>query len=298
MPPLPNTCTEQETAAFASVVTILRYLRGPDGCPWDRRQTLESIRPNMLEEPAELVEAIHAFAAGANEKTHSHLREEFGDVFLVWMMMMIMYDEAQPHGTARTLEELAEKLVRRHPHVFERDERAQEAHSDAKLSKQWDAIKAKEGKSFAISDFGAYHPALDVLERTRKLHKQLDKIRAAHRERSGPTEKTAAQKNDPKNSVAASVIALEAAAQKFAAQFAEQFAEQFAAQAEQKAQAKNRAEAKAEPEHTDVDGEFLIAEMLSRVVELARARGISPSAALMRYNARMVDEHNSLNAAQ
>ena len=103
--------TEREQKAFSDLVAVCRRLRGPDGCPWDREQTLESMTPYLVEEAVESGEAI-----GAGEVDHTV--EELGDLgFLALFCLELSGERGQP-GVAEGLERAAAKLIRRHPHVY------------------------------------------------------------------------------------------------------------------------------------------------------------------------------------
>ncbi len=119
--------------AFAQLVELMARLRGPGGCPWDREQTHLSLRPYLLEEAYETLEAIEDGAPG-------RLREELGDLLL---QVVFHAQIASEHGRF-TIEDvvggLAEKLIRRHPHVFGG---ARAASPDAVLAR-WDRIKEEE----------------------------------------------------------------------------------------------------------------------------------------------------------
>jgi len=118
---------------FADLVAIMSHLRGPGGCPWDREQTHASLRPYLLEETYETLEAIDA---GGPDR----LREELGDLLLQVVFHAEMAREAGAFTIDDVVSGLAEKLVRRHPHVFG-DARADTP--DAVLAR-WEAIKAEE----------------------------------------------------------------------------------------------------------------------------------------------------------
>jgi tetrapyrrole methylase family protein/MazG family protein len=120
-------------AAFARLFDIVRRLRAPDGCPWDREQSPETLRPSLIEEAWEAVSAIDA-ADDVN------LREELGDIFLVATMMAWMREEAGAFTVAEALQGIGDKLVRRHPHVFG----TSTASTSAEVLKQWEEIKTDE----------------------------------------------------------------------------------------------------------------------------------------------------------
>ena len=124
---------EREQKAFAELVAVCRRLRGPDGCAWDREQTLESMTPYLTEEAVESSEAI---ASG----DQAHIAEELGDLaFLAVFCLELLGDKGGP-GLADALERAAAKLVRRHPHVFGD---AVVKDSDAAY-RQWQEIKRAE----------------------------------------------------------------------------------------------------------------------------------------------------------
>ena len=114
----------------------MEHLFGPDGCPWDKEQTHATLRPYLLEEAYELVDAI-------DRDDMPGLREEIGDILAQMFMLTTI---ANLDGSF-TLEDAAqsanEKFVRRHPHVFG-DEAASSPASAKVLNQRWDAIKAQE----------------------------------------------------------------------------------------------------------------------------------------------------------
>ena len=128
---------------FARLVEILATLRGPNGCPWDRDQTLRSLSQFVLEEAYEVVDAIERGDLDA-------LREEIGDHIFEGVFLAQIASDLGAFGVADALRAVSDKLIRRHPHVFRNDgvvhdaaskERAPSA--DAALSR-WDAQKAEE----------------------------------------------------------------------------------------------------------------------------------------------------------
>jgi MazG family protein len=103
--------TDREREAYAALIAVCRKLRGPDGCPWDREQTLTSMTPYLTEEAVEAAEAI---ASG----DHEHVAEELGDLaFLVIFCLDLLREEGRIEP-AEALERAAQKLIRRHPHVY------------------------------------------------------------------------------------------------------------------------------------------------------------------------------------
>src|SRR5437588_11106354 len=95
---------------LAALVEVVRRLRSPSGCPWDREQTHASLRATMLEEAYEVLEAI-------DERSMVKLREELGDVLLQVLMQAEIASEAEEFSLGDLADTVREKLVRRHPHV-------------------------------------------------------------------------------------------------------------------------------------------------------------------------------------
>ncbi len=121
---------------------IVARLRAPDGCPWDREQTHESLRAALVEECYEAVEAI--------EKADDvNLREELGDLLLHVVMHAHMAGERQAFSFEEVVEGICEKLIRRHPHVFS-DGAAEDT---TEVLRQWEQIKrAEKGDRASIMD--------------------------------------------------------------------------------------------------------------------------------------------------
>lgn len=125
-------------AEFSRVVGILRQLRAPGGCPWDRKQTLESIRPHTLEETYEVLEAI-------GDRNWPGLQEELGDLLLQVLFYAEIAAEQGHFDLHGVLKELGDKLVRRHPHVFA--EGSTEGMTAEQALERWNAAKRAEGGS-------------------------------------------------------------------------------------------------------------------------------------------------------
>ena len=102
---------EKEKALFEEMIDIVAKLRGPEGCLWDRKQTLESLVPNILEEAKEIAEAV-------NLKNKDNLREELGDLLMVIFMTIEIAEEENLFDYADVLTGAINKFIRRHPHVF------------------------------------------------------------------------------------------------------------------------------------------------------------------------------------
>ena len=134
----------------AALVEVVRRLRAPDGCPWDREQTHASLRATMLEEAYEVLEAI-------DEKSTPKLREELGDVLLQVLMQSVIAEEAREFTLGEVADSVREKLVRRHPHVFG----STVVSGSDEVVRNWEALKAKEyGRESALDGVQRSLPAL------------------------------------------------------------------------------------------------------------------------------------------
>jgi MazG family protein len=144
---------------------IVAKLRAPDGCPWDREQTHASLRAGAIEEVYEMVEAIDA-------GDDRHFKEELGDLLLQVVMHAQIAEEEGRFDIEGIASEVAEKLVRRHPHVFGEQRLAD---SEAVL-KQWDEIKRAERESLGApanaSALDGVSAALPALMRAGKVQKR------------------------------------------------------------------------------------------------------------------------------
>ena len=123
-------------ARLDRLVGIMRALRAPDGCPWDREQTLASLRPFVLEETYEVLEAIESGSP-------ANLREELGDYLYEMVFLAQISEEAGDFSIADAIDTVCEKLVRRHPHVFAPEERNTSITTD-EVNERWETIKARE----------------------------------------------------------------------------------------------------------------------------------------------------------
>ena len=127
-----------ETAGthFDRLLEIMRALRAPGGCPWDREQTLASLRPFVLEETYEVLEAIESGSAAA-------LREELGDYLYEAVFLAQISEESGGFSIADAIDAICDKLVRRHPHVFARAQ-GDSAITTGQVIERWETMKAQE----------------------------------------------------------------------------------------------------------------------------------------------------------
>ena len=167
---------------FTEFLNLLAQLRAPEGCPWDREQTPRSMRPFLLEEVYETIEAI-------DEDDPNHVREEIGDVLLVLGMISQMYSEEGDFSIRDVLNEINTKLVRRHPHVFG-DAAASDA---AEVLKHWERVKTEvEGRSPENqSAVDGIPGSLPPMERAWKLQRRAAKKGFDWPDESGPRAKIA-----------------------------------------------------------------------------------------------------------
>ncbi|HST10282.1 MAG TPA: nucleoside triphosphate pyrophosphohydrolase [Terriglobales bacterium] len=121
---------------FAELVELISKLRAPGGCPWDREQTHESLKPMMLEEAYEVVEAI-------DEGDDEELLGELGDLLLQVVFHSQIADEENRFTVADVIERISAKMIRRHPHVFGDDS----AQTSGEVLRNWEAIKEAELKA-------------------------------------------------------------------------------------------------------------------------------------------------------
>ena len=161
----PEDFQDVETA-FGKLYEIVKRLRAPDGCPWDRKQNPYTIRTNLIEEAYECVSAIE-------EEDDENLEEELGDLLLVVTMIAYMKEQDGRLQLTRVLKHICSKLIRRHPHVF----------GDAKketpdeVIEQWNHIKDHvEGKKPKHSVLEWVPRTLPPLERALEIQKKVSKV--------------------------------------------------------------------------------------------------------------------------
>jgi len=124
-------------AAFSRLIDIMATLRGPGGCPWDREQTIDTLKPFVLEETYEVLDAI-------DRHDHAGLAEELGDFVFEAVFLAQLEAEAGHFTIADSVETVADKLVRRHPHVFKREEGEAALDTAGQVRTRWEDIKAQE----------------------------------------------------------------------------------------------------------------------------------------------------------
>ena len=168
-----------EDYSYEDLISILKILRSPDGCPWDREQTHTSIRKNLIEETYEVVEAI-------DNLDMSLMKEELGDLLMQIIFHATMAEENGAFSMADVVNDVSKKLVHRHPHIFGDTE----VKDSSDVLRNWDAIKAKEKARLSSTDkMRAVPPSLPALMRAEKIS-----ARAAKDDFDFPTSESAAEK--------------------------------------------------------------------------------------------------------
>ena len=129
----PSPASAEAGLLFARFVELIARLRAPGGCPWDREQTHESVKPMTIEEAYEVAHAI-------DEKDDAELAGELGDLLLQVVFHANIAEERGAFRLKQIIERVSEKMVRRHPHVFGDDS----ASTSGEVLRSWEAIKAQE----------------------------------------------------------------------------------------------------------------------------------------------------------
>ena len=136
-----TTVTQSAGAKFERLVEIMRTLRAPGGCPWDREQTPASLRPFVLEETYEVLEAIES-------GTPAQLCEELGDFLFEAVFLAQMSEESGDFAIGDAIDAICDKLVRRHPHVFARG--ADTPLTSTQVIEKWETLKAREREAAGL----------------------------------------------------------------------------------------------------------------------------------------------------
>jgi tetrapyrrole methylase family protein / MazG family protein len=165
VPPLPA------GHSFTALQEIVAHLRAPAGCPWDREQTLQSMRHDLLSECAEVLEAIDLESSGKNNSTH--IGEELGDLLMAATLMIQIASEAGRFQMGEVTHGIVSKLIRRHPHVFGNTT----VDGVQAIVANWDAIKAQEkaGRGEQPHPLDGVPAALPALEKARQLQSKAAK---------------------------------------------------------------------------------------------------------------------------
>jgi XTP/dITP diphosphohydrolase len=146
--------------SFTRLVSIMDDLR--EKCPWDKKQTIETLRPLTIEETYELVDAI-------TDKDWKGIKEELGDILLHIIFYAKIGTEQQKFTLGEVMEGISEKLIRRHPHIYG----SIEVNDDEDVKKNWEQIKMQEGKKSVLSGVPKSLPAVVKATRIQEKAKQV-----------------------------------------------------------------------------------------------------------------------------
>jgi tetrapyrrole methylase family protein/MazG family protein len=148
--------------SFYDLYNIVVRLRSENGCAWDRKQTPETMLPNLIEEAYELVEAVH-------DKDNEHIKEELGDLFLLVTMIGYMMEQENKFQLTEVFSSICDKLIRRHPHVFGKTDLT----DPESIIHQWNKIKKEvEGRDSTEYITDSIPKSLPPLERAYKMQKK------------------------------------------------------------------------------------------------------------------------------
>ncbi|MDB5248299.1 MAG: nucleoside triphosphate pyrophosphohydrolase MazG [Segetibacter sp.] len=147
-------------ASFTKLVNIMDELR--EKCPWDRKQTIETLRPLTIEETYELTDAI-------SENDWKGIKEELGDILLHIIFYAKIGAEQQKFTLEEVMEGISEKLIRRHPHIYG----DVTVNDDEDVKKNWEQIKMQEGKKSVLSGVPKSLPAVVKATRIQEKAKQV-----------------------------------------------------------------------------------------------------------------------------
>lgn len=128
------TIIDAQERSFERLQEVVAQLRGEQGCPWDRKQSPQSLKKYLREECEELLEAI-------DQGTNKEIAAEIGDLLFVLHLLMAIYEEQGAFGTEDVLAGIIAKMIRRHPHVFAGQALPED---EAGLRAQWQRIKSME----------------------------------------------------------------------------------------------------------------------------------------------------------
>lgn len=160
---------------FERFVEVIAALRGENGCPWDKEQTHESLKRYIIEEAAEVVAAVNIYEKTGNA---ANLQEELGDLLLQVVLQARIAEEEGLFNIEDVAKGIADKMVRRHPHVFEP---GMETDSMEEIHRVWDEIKEKEkaGKEWMDAYLPeAFDESKEHIETARKRKEEKKRLQA------------------------------------------------------------------------------------------------------------------------
>ena len=195
---LSDTTASKASSSYKNLYEIIKTLRAPGGCPWDREQTPLTLRATLLEETYEALEAINeayenapvsseptfpspatAISAASSAEACVHAKEELGDVMLNVSMIAYMFEQEGAFTVSDVLDNVCEKLIRRHPHVFPESSGKSAVLGETKTAEQvltqWEAIKQKVEGRAGKSILDEVSKGLEPLTRAYKMQKKAAK---------------------------------------------------------------------------------------------------------------------------
>jgi len=193
-----NERAAKASSSYKNLYEIIKTLRAPGGCPWDREQTPLTLRTTLLEETYEALEAINeayenapvsseptfpspatAISAASSAEACIHAKEELGDVMLNVSMIAYMFEQEGAFTVSDVLDSVCEKLIRRHPHVFPESSGRSAVLGETKTAEQvltqWEAIKQKVEGRAGKSILDEVSKGLEPLTRAYKMQKKAAK---------------------------------------------------------------------------------------------------------------------------
>ena len=178
--PVVNERAAKAASSYKNLYEIIKTLRAPGGCPWDREQTPLTLRTTLLEETYEALEAINeAYADAPSAEACIHAKEELGDVMLNVAMIAYMFEQEGAFTVSDVLDSVCEKLIRRHPHVFPESSGKSAVLGETKTAEQvltqWEAIKQKVEGRTGKSILDEVPKGLEPLTRAYKMQKKAAK---------------------------------------------------------------------------------------------------------------------------
>ena len=144
------------------LIRIMAKLRGPKGCPWDRKQSHETLVPYLVEEAHETIEAIY-------EKDYKKLEEELGDLLLQVVFHAQLAKEKKRFDIEKVAKGISDKLIRRHPHVFGKKEKL----TPSKVLENWEKRKLKEKDAGVLESIPKTLPILFRAQRVQEKAAQF-----------------------------------------------------------------------------------------------------------------------------
>ena len=148
--------------ALKKFILVVEELRSDHGCPWDKAQTHESLRMQLIEEAYEAADAMLNYQSKGEI---DNLREELGDILLQVVLHSVIAEEEQIFTLEDVVNEITEKMIHRHPHVFNRDNQNEK-------KKSWEELKAEEKKNDTTLPLHGIPKALPALLRSAKVQKK------------------------------------------------------------------------------------------------------------------------------